>query len=62
MTKRDQVLAFRCDKELRDRIQAHAARLQEQAPGLRVAEADAMRDLILLGLKASDTPKKRRPA
>ena len=62
MTKRDQVLAFRADKALRDRIRAHVARLLNQAPGLRVAEADAVRDLILLGLRVAETPKpKRRP-
>lgn len=60
MTKRDQVLAFRADRALRERIQAHAARLQEQAPGLRVAEADAVRDLVLRGLSSVEAPKKRR--
>ena len=59
MTKRDQVLAFRCDQELRERIRAHAARLLVQAPGLKVAEADAMRDLILRGLQTVETPKKK---
>jgi hypothetical protein len=58
--KQDQVVAFRADKALRDRIQAYAARLQEQAPGFRVAEADAVRDLVLRGLQAVETPSKKR--
>jgi len=65
--KRTEVLAFRCDEAFRERIRRHVARLQERVPGgLKVAEADAVRDLVLRGLATVETaatphpPKRRR--
>jgi hypothetical protein len=56
-----EVLAFRCDEAFRGRIRRHAERLQAQAPGgLKVAEADAVRDLVLRGLQAVETPKPKK--
>lgn len=67
MPKRDQLVGFRVDGELRERIRRHKARLEASAPALRVAEADALRDLVLQGLATVETlaspgpkPKKRR--
>jgi hypothetical protein len=52
VTKRTETLAFRCEPELREKIRAHAERLRATAPNLRVAEADAVRDLVVRGLEA----------
>jgi len=55
------VIAFRCDEAFRARIRRHAERLQTHAPaGLKVAEADAVRDLVLRGLAGAEPPAKKR--
>lgn len=64
MTKQDQVIAFRCDEALRDRIRRHVERLKAALPGhgFKVAEADAVRDLVLRALAQVEGAKKRKSA
>lgn len=60
MTTRSEMIAVRVDPELRARIRRHQEAIQAGAPGLRITEADAIRDLIFKGLEKSAGLTKRR--
>lgn len=59
------VVAFRLEDDLLERLDAHAARMIEAAPGLKVTRTDALRVLLMRTLteeeaKAGTSAKRRR--
>jgi hypothetical protein len=54
------LLSVRVDEEMRTAIRQHRARLQEQATYRPLSDSDAVRDLILRGLRAVDKPPAKR--
>jgi hypothetical protein len=51
-------IGLRLPRSVADAIDAHAAGIMAQHPGLEVSRSDAARALLLLGLEAA---KRRRP-
>lgn len=56
-------IAIRLPLSIVDRIDAHFARIKAENPGMSVSRSDAMRALLLDGLRAAEQPQpKGKPA
>ena len=57
MTKKPEAaiaLAFKADSALRERIKAHLDWMHQQTPGVTFSQSDALRNLLVVGLDASE--------
>lgn len=57
--RKSRQVVVRIEDDLHDQIEAHAADLQRNSPGLHVSFAGAMRDLVVKGLERTAAPAPR---